>query len=552
MRIRGIPMISLFIGFFALIIAAAFAVMLINVSSTIDREYRSEIAAKNGLVARSAAREVGTFLDSYFGALAVLAADPSAETIGIVKRAFSAISEVFIADPSGRVSFSTGADPSPGFDVSRQDCFRDAAEEGRPVLSDSSISRTNYHTTAYLSLRFREGVAVGVLDLHSLSEYVRSIVLNGDYLVALTDAKGTLVAHTEVERVDRSESIAWTETLKEEMTREGASGREMAFEGERFLVSAARVPGKRWIAIAAEPISTIRGTIYRVQYRVVAVLAAIMAAIAVACSGIIYAAGRALSGISAGIHSIASGDFAHAPPRTAIRELESLASDFRAMAEAVRVREERLTKSVEQKELMLKEIHHRVKNNLQLVESLLSLESRQARQDGRASLERAKERVDALASIHEMLYQSEDFGELRFDVYLRSLATGLAGPASLSMETDEIVLHMDQAIPCGLIANELITNAIRHAGTSGAPAIRMRLSSLPCGDEDRGKERRASARLEIEDNGPGFPPGFDPATSDSLGLRLLISLVDQIGGTWNLAPGPGARWTICIPVLARG
>ena len=80
MKIRGIPMISLFIGFFAISIGAVFAVMLIIVNSTIDREYRSEIAAKNGLVARSAAREAGTFLDSYFGALAVVAARPSART----------------------------------------------------------------------------------------------------------------------------------------------------------------------------------------------------------------------------------------------------------------------------------------------------------------------------------------------------------------------------------------------------------------------------------------------------------------------------------------
>jgi two-component sensor histidine kinase len=544
-------MISLFIGLFALSIAAAFAVMLINVNSTIDREYRSEIAAKNGLIARSAAREAGTFIDSYFGALAVVAADPRPETIMIVRSAFSAISDIFIVQPNGRISFSTGTDPGPGFDASRQESFLDAAEEGRPVLSDSSISRTSYHTTAYLSLRFAGGVAVGALDLHSLSEYVQSIVLRGDYLVALTDAKGTLVAHKEVDRVDRSENIAWTESFKEEMTRDGASGREMDFEEGRFLVSAARVPGKRWIAIAAEPISTIHGTISRVQSRVVAVLAAIMTAIALACSGLVIIAGRALSGIAAGIHSIASGSHAIALPRTRIMEFESLAWDFQAMAEAVRVREERLTRSVEQKELLLREIHHRVKNNLQLVESLLSLESQQVKQEDRAPFNRAKERVDALASIHEMLYQSEDFGELRLDLYLRSLATGLAGPATLSIETDEIVLHLDQAIPCGLIVNELITNAIRHAGTPETTEIRISLAALLIGTDDQGSEQKASARLEIEDNGPGFPPGFEPTTSDSLGLRLLLSLVDQIGGKWNLAPGPGARWTICFPISAR-
>jgi two-component sensor histidine kinase len=286
----------------------------------------------------------------------------------------------------------------------------------------------------------------------------------------------------------------------------------------------------------------VRGIISRVRYRVIGALAAIMAAMAAACSGIAYVAGRAVSVIAAGIRSIASGDYAQAPPETAIREFRSLASDFQAMADAVRVREERLTKSVEQKKLLLKEIHHRVKNNLQLVESMLSLEALRVEGECRAPFERAKERVDALASIHEMLYQSEDIGELRFDAYLRSLAAGLAGPSALSIETEEIVLCLDEAIPCGLIANELITNAMRHAGTSEALKIRLRLDALPL---------EGRARLMIEDNGPGFPRGFEPSTCESLGLRLMISLVDQIDGTWELDPGPGARWNIRFPIPER-
>jgi two-component sensor histidine kinase len=547
MKGRGISIIVVLIGFLALSVSAAFVAMAFEVNSTIDREYRSEIAAKNGLVARSAAKEAGTFLDSYVGALSVTASDPSAETIGAVGRAFPAFSVIYIADERGRVTVSTGLDPSPGFDVSRQDSFRDAPMEGMPVLSDSSISRTNYHTTVYLSLRFRGGVAIGVLDLHFLSEYVSNIVLHEGYLVALADSQGTFVAHSDVERVDRSENLAWPPPLKEAMAREGAPGREMDFEGGRYLVSAAQVPGKRWIAIAAEPISTIQGTISRVQRRVIEVLAVIMAVIVVVCSAAVIVTGRALRSITAGLHSIATGDFGHAPPRMTISEFRMLADDFATMAEAVRVREERLTNSIAQKELLLKEIHHRVKNNLQLVESLFSLESRRADPENRASLGRAMERVDVLASIHELLYQSEDFGELRFDLYLRSLAIGLAGAVRLSIETDEIVLEMNQAIPCGLIANELLTNAIKHTEASETSAIHIRLSAL---ENDKGDEP-ARAELEIADSGPGFPKDFDPATCESLGIKLVLSLVDQLGGKWELSPGPGAHWKISFPVSAQ-
>jgi two-component sensor histidine kinase len=320
----------------------------------------------------------------------------------------------------------------------------------------------------------------------------------------------------------------------------------MDFEGGRYLVSAAQVPGKRWIAIAAEPISTIRGTISRVQGRVIAVLAAILTVIVLVCSGAFVVTARAIGGITEGLHSIATGDFGHAPPRVAISEFRILADDFAAMAKAVRVREEKLTNSIAQKELLLKEVHHRVKNNLQLVESLLSLESRRSDPGSRASLERAMERVDVLASIHELLYQSEDLGELRFDTYLRSLATGLAGPARLAIQTDEIVLEMNQAIPCGLIANELLTNAIKHAEASESTAIRIRLSALGSAE----CAGRGSAVLEIADDGPGFPPGFEPRACDSLGIKLVLSLVDQLGGEWELSRGPGARWRISFPASA--
>jgi hypothetical protein len=170
MKSLGIPTIYLIIAFFAIMIAASFAVMLIIVNTTIDRDYRSEIAARNGLAARSAARELGSFLDSNFDALAIVAADPRAETLRLVKRSFSSFSEIYIVDRGGRVSLSTGTDPGPGFDASRQDSVR-----------------------------------------------------GGDCRIALADAAGTLVAHTEAERVDRSENIAWPESLKDEITREDAS-----------------------------------------------------------------------------------------------------------------------------------------------------------------------------------------------------------------------------------------------------------------------------------------------------------------------------------------
>jgi PAS domain S-box-containing protein len=204
--------------------------------------------------------------------------------------------------------------------------------------------------------------------------------------------------------------------------------------------------------------------------------------------------------------------------------------------------ERQIRASMEEKEALLKEIHHRVKNNLQIVSSLLNLQSSQFkdREIVEAFLE-SQNRVKSMALIHEKLYRSNTLARIRFDDYMSELAhsllKSLKSPSRyirLEVDSDPLNLDIDTAIPCGLIINELITNSLKHGfqdmGASEC-LIHMQLKLLPDNQ----------VRLIVQDNGTGFPPGLDLQNTSSLGLRLVTTLTRQIEGRVYFASQPGAR-----------
>ena len=208
--------------------------------------------------------------------------------------------------------------------------------------------------------------------------------------------------------------------------------------------------------------------------------------------------------------------------------------------------DEKLAASLREKEVLLREIHHRVKNNLQIVDSLLYLQMRSLddRKDAEAldAFRQSQNRVRAMAQIHEQLYRSQDFSKLHFSDYLAQLLPGLEASYALESRVAiticecHVALAIDQAIPCGLIVNELVTNSLKHAFPDGRPGtIHICL-------EQTGK---ASYALSVTDNGVGFAAEGLWSENRSLGLRLVKDLVLQIDGTTELATGPsGSRITV--------
>jgi PAS domain S-box-containing protein len=208
---------------------------------------------------------------------------------------------------------------------------------------------------------------------------------------------------------------------------------------------------------------------------------------------------------------------------------------------ARKLAQEQIKESLREKEVLLKEIHHRVKNNLQVVSSLLNLQA-STMTDPRAveQLRESQHRIRTMALIHERLYQSQNLARIDFAEYLRSLVGYLSrsyntGNVRLDIVTESVKLDVNLAIPCGLIVNELVSNALKHAFPDGrAGIVEVSLELTP--------ERQC--RIRVGDNGIGMPAEVNVAESKSLGLQLIHALIQQINATFEVERSAGTRITI--------
>ncbi len=234
------------------------------------------------------------------------------------------------------------------------------------------------------------------------------------------------------------------------------------------------------------------------------------------------------------------------------QDVEAIAALSASFTEALmRKRAElSLRDSLAEKEVLLSEVHHRVKNNLQVITSLLNLQARRAESEGmRELLRESRNRVLSMALTHEQLYRSQDLARVDFRRYLRELCSGLfrsygTDPRRIELQlaVDDVALAIDQAIPCGLIVNELVSNCLKHAFPKGAQGrIRVGLSAA-AGDR---------LALVVADNGVGLPPDMDPARAKSLGLRLVTSLAEQLGGGADINTEDGASFRVIFSATAR-
>lgn len=225
------------------------------------------------------------------------------------------------------------------------------------------------------------------------------------------------------------------------------------------------------------------------------------------------------------------------------RKTRALAAMNSAMESEIARQLEQLKASLAEKDTLLKEIHHRVKNNLQIISSLISLQSNKISDPMQRRLfQDTRDRVKSMALVHEKLYQSKDLGRVELAEYARQLLTDLfqingaaASKIRLRLELEPVLLPVDIAIPCGLILNELTTNAIKHAfddRPSGEIAVQLRTAS-----PDR-------VHMTFADDGRGFSPEIDWRTAGTLGLQLVRMLTDQLQGSIEMANGRGTTFRL--------
>jgi len=208
-----------------------------------------------------------------------------------------------------------------------------------------------------------------------------------------------------------------------------------------------------------------------------------------------------------------------------------------------------LERRVQEKDLLLSEIHHRVKNSLQVVSSLLSLEAARIQDTGVIEmLQNTQNRIRSMATIHQTLYQSKDFASVDFHAFLQSFVPTLvqsysadASRIGLDVRVEDIRLPIDAAIPCGLIVNELVSNVLKHAFPEGR---RGRIGIEFVHDGAR------TAILAVSDDGVGLPEGFQFERFDTLGNQLVYMLSGQIGGKVEVHPNGPTRFVVRFPLAA--
>ncbi|MFT4720795.1 MAG: PAS domain S-box-containing protein [Candidatus Azotimanducaceae bacterium] len=232
------------------------------------------------------------------------------------------------------------------------------------------------------------------------------------------------------------------------------------------------------------------------------------------------------------------------------RNLESLVAERTSALEHEvsenKIVQRELATSLREKELLLKEVHHRVKNNMQVISSLLNIQAEtNGNEDFATLLGESQLRIKSMSLIHENLYQSDDLLEIDFDDYIRTLASSLChfyetpGVAvNLDIHVADVSLDIESAVPCGLIINELISNALKHAfiGKQGRGTIRIDFVIKGC-----------EYLLSIQDDGVGLPADFDISVATTMGMEIVSILTQQLDGTLIISLDGGTRFNISFP-----
>jgi two-component sensor histidine kinase/ActR/RegA family two-component response regulator len=225
------------------------------------------------------------------------------------------------------------------------------------------------------------------------------------------------------------------------------------------------------------------------------------------------------------------------------RKTRALATMNRAMEVEIEERLKQLKASLHEKDILLKEVHHRVKNNLQVISSLIDLQAERLTDPAMRTLFRdTRDRVRSMALVHEKLYQSADLSHTELGAYIRNvmkelfLAHGeVSSKVTLQLQLEPVLLPVDMAIPCGLILNELATNSLKHAFVGREHGtIEIQLTSV----------RNESVHLRFRDDGWGLPAGLKLDAAESLGLRLIRMLSQQLRGEVKTHSGEGTTFEL--------
>jgi two-component sensor histidine kinase len=443
----------------------------------------------------------------------------------------SAIGGLAILDSQGRIVTASAANrDSVGEDLSGQPAFSAAMEGDGVALSSPFVNSADMAVTVIAFKRHGGGALAAFLKLDEFSRFLVPLRLSETDRLALVDSKGFVIAHTEPAFVSEQRFLKPP----------GPGIARIEEDRRAWLATSRAVPGHDWQVIYyrdAEESYSLAGRLGLY----LGVIGAASLALSLALAFLLRASfSKPFHEIIARMRMVSEGRYDERLGGDYAEEFSRIAEAFNRMADQVSEREARSARELEEKTVLLREIHHRVKNNLQIMASLLNLETQNIRDpEDLAIMQAGQGRIYSMSLVHELLYQTEDLSSIEMSRYAEQLAGYLLSTnerAELVMKADlePVILPLDQALSCGLVLNEMLTNAVKY-GIKDAPAPFLGIGLKI--------EGNGAVSLEVRDRGPGFGPCVDPGAAKSLGLSLMTSLARQLGGSMEFRPtAPGEAW----------
>lgn len=558
MSARPRPIRSAFLGFILLVTVIPAALFILFEEALFQPIVRRDLALRADITARAVSDGVGLFIDgilqsgSYVGEVVAASFDAAgldgprksrlAEEAALAAidryafiRSITALDGqgmVILAQPRGEGLIGTYLGDAPGL-----------AELSGLGMSSAYVSPVDGRAAVAILSTARGYAFIIEASLESLE--INRIRVNSvvDFDLRIMDARGVVVVGPEREVATR---VNYGNLVR---GFEGRSLRRFAIDGREELGLSREVEGIGWSVLVSWDRARFLAAMDLIRALSIGLTGLlIVAATAVAIRGSDSFA-RPLTGLAAFAASYASNDGGRIAPSAAFPVPEGGVAEFAALRESLELmrtriedREAGLRAALAQRDTLLKEVHHRVKNHLQIVSSMLGLQQGGLEDPGAiAALEESRRRVQALALIHETLYQTEDVGYVDFGSYLAHLVPEIlsAYPScadvrlDLALPDDWLLMPIDQAIPSGLIMGELVSNAAKHAFRAGKPG-RLRVAAAREGE---------LVYFEIEDDGPGFDRK-EACGGTSLGIVLVDALAAQLKAELGCRAGNGCAWRV--------
>ena len=524
------------------------------------RYLRSGITEKSELLIRSLSFEIDDFIHHSVEKLEHLAGDIT--IVGNkhryqhnIERAvgqFESFTSIQVMGRDGRLVAVAPFDKNLiGNDMSRQTYFYPPDEFTGNRISSPFLVPATREPAFTISVSNGSYLVTGFVSLRKLTSITGKVRTGRNLYAAVFDENGYVIAHPNREYVTERANV------------KNAGFMEAAREGEREMLTYVYQGQKKYSAVRIHPrtgwtllVTRPKGEALRPVYTLVIIYLTVLAGAAIfAILTSIYNRRKIIPPFNQLVEAakeIALENYRPRLPETTYREMNTEADAFRKMGKAIESRQKQIEKSAEriavslkEKEMLLKEIHHRVKNNLQIISSLLNLQSGRMHHPADVDLVReSQNRVYSMSLIHEQLYQSENLAEIDFQSYTEELVSFLSeiylsaeDRVDITVRAEGIYLGVDKAIPCGLIVNELVSNSFKYAFPGRPKQGRIQLT-MNSGN---------SYLLTVEDSGVGLGEKLEDLKGRGLGYQLVEALSEQMEGNLEIESDGGLRVTVTFP-----